>query len=185
MALFVNMVLRNTTKMDGFSAAEASRLAGFEKPWMLNHLERERIFVPEKTRDRRQGKHRKYTFRDVVVLRAINRLLKLGARPKRIRDSIDTFERVFPEAKGADALLAFARLSCFFVVTQTQVLFCQTPYELLDLAKKGQLAFSFMLDSSQEIGPAVEAGLFYLEEVRNGKLRGPKLLERTARRFHL
>ena len=171
--------------MDGFSASEASRLAGFEKPWTLNHLERERTFVAERTRDRGHGKHRSYSFRDVVILRAINRLLKLGARPKRIRDSIETFERVFPPAEDEDALLVFARQSCFFVVTETQVLFCRDSYELLDLARKGQLAFSFMLDSGQEIGPAVEAGLFYLEEIRQGEPRGQKLLERTARHFHL
>lgn len=179
------MVLRNTKKMTGFSAKEVSRLAGFEKPWMLNHLEREGTFVPERKRDRHHGKHRSYTFRDIVVLRAINRLLKLGARPKRIRDSIETFERIFPAVDGEDALLAFARLSCFFVVTDKHVLFCRDSDELLDLARNGQLAFSFMLDGHQEITPAIEAGLFYLEQVQKGEIRGEILLEATAKRFLL
>jgi len=171
-------------KMEGFSAAEASRLAGFEKPWMLNHLERERTFVPEKRRERQHGKHRSYTFRDVIILRAINRLLQLGARPKRIRDSIDTFNRAFPDLADADALLAFARKSCFFVVTGTHVLFCEDEGALLDLARRGQLAFSFMLDSHQ-IGPAVEAGVHYLAQIGDGKMRGMRLLEEAARRFNV
>ena len=170
--------------MDGFSAAEASRLAGFEKPWMMNHLEREGTFVPERKRDRHHGKHRCYTFRDIVVLRAINRLLKLGARPKRIRDSIETFERVFPSNEDRDELLVFARSSCFFAVTEKQVLFCKDDGELLDLAKGGQLAFSFMLDSRQ-IGPAIEAAVFYLEEVEKGRQRGDSLLELAVERFAL
>lgn len=168
-----------------FSASEVSRLAGFEKPWMLNHLEREAIFVPDRLRARLHGKHRRYSFRDIVVLRAINRLLKLGARPKRIKDSIETFQKVCPPASGDDALLAFAKESCFFVVTEKEVLFCKDPDALLDLAKKGQLAFSFMVDSNREIGPAIEAGVYYLDQVQRGSSRGGKLLQRTTKRFRL
>lgn len=71
-----------------FTAGEASRLAGFEKPWMLGHLEREEIFIREHATDRRHGRAKKYTFGDVVILRAINRMLVLGARPARIKQVI-------------------------------------------------------------------------------------------------
>lgn len=71
-----------------YTAGEASRLAGFEKPWMLGHLEREGIFVREHFTDRRHGRAKKYTFADIVVLRAINRMLVLGARPARIKQVI-------------------------------------------------------------------------------------------------
>ena len=183
--------LRNTTKMEAsddpgkFTAREVSRLAGFDKPWMLNHLEREEIFVPERTRRGQHGKHRAYTFRDVVVLRAINRLLKLGARPRRIRESIRTFLTVCPASEGEDALLRFAKSASFFVVTETEVLFCRKPGELVDLAKRGQLAFSFMVGTDREIGPAIQAGLVYLDHVRRGSPRGDELLEKTAKRFRL
>jgi len=80
--------------------------------------------------------------------------------------------------------MAFARLSCFFVVTEKHVLFCKDSSELLDLAKNGQLAFSFMLDN-QEIGPAVKAGLVYLDQIRNGAPRCAALLEATAASFGL
>src|SRR4051812_14988953 len=75
--------------MDGtFTAGETSRLAGFAKPWMLGYLEREGIFVREHSEDSRHGRARKYTYADVVVLRAINRLLEIGARPARIKSII-------------------------------------------------------------------------------------------------
>lgn len=171
--------------MRGFTAREASRLAGFEKPWTLNHLEREEIFVPDQKRARQQGKYRSYTFRDVVVLRAINRMLKLGARPRRVRDSIETFLSICPPAEGEDALLKFARQSSFFVVTDKAVLFCESPIALTNLAMKGQLAFSFMVDNRSAIGPSVEAGLFYLGEIQKGKKRDADLLELAASRFGL
>lgn len=152
---------------------------------MLNHLEREQIFVPEKSKLGTHGKHRSYTFRDVVILRAINRLLKLGARPKRIKDSISTFVSVFDIGEESDGLLKFANSSCLFVVTGDRVIYCASPNELVDLAKGGQLAFSFMVDSAHEIAPAVRAGLYYLEQVRSGAVRGDDLLEKTAQRFGL
>src|SRR5262245_18075907 len=103
------MVLRNTIKMKNFTAREVSRLAGFEKPWMLNHLEREEIFIRDRPGSAHHGLHRGYTFRHVIVLRAINRLLWLGARPKRIKDAIARFKQlVLPDQEG-DALLEFAR----------------------------------------------------------------------------
>jgi len=112
-------------------------------------------------------------------------MLKLGARPRRIRDSVETFLSVCPAAEGEDALLKFARMSSFFVVTDKSVLFCANPSALTDLATKGQLAFSFMVDNKSAIGPSVEAGLFYLEEIKNGKQRNEELLELAACRFGL
>lgn len=168
-----------------FTAREASRLAGFEKPWMLNHLEREEIFLPEKAKIGTHGKHRAYSFRDLIVLRSINRLLSLGARPKRIRDSIRTFLCVCDVPEEVDGLLAFANSSSLFVVTGDKVFFCKSPKELFDLAKGGQLAFSFMIDSAHEIAPTVRAGLSYLTQVLNGAQRGEELLQATARNYGL
>ena len=184
--------LRNTQKMrvadaelGYFTAREASRLAGFEKPWMLNHLEREEIFTPERQIRGQQGKHRAYTFRDLVILRAINRLLKLGARPRRVRESIQTFSEVCPSSTGEDDLIHFARSASLFIVTDAKVIFCEEPGKLIDLAARGQLAFSFMVGTGREIGPSIEAGLTYLRHIRAGTARTDKLLEETALRFNL
>jgi len=102
-----------------------------------------------------------------------------------VRDSIQTFSAVCPASDGEDALLQFARSASFFVVTDAKVIFCKKPGELVDLAKRGQLAFSFMVGTDREIGPSIEAGLAYLDDVRRGSIRGELLLEKTAKRFRL
>jgi hypothetical protein len=60
-----------------FSAREASKLAGFDTAMMLNYLERSGTFERELSGPKHHGKKRQYTYRDLVVLRAINRLLSL------------------------------------------------------------------------------------------------------------
>ncbi|HEY6815947.1 MAG TPA: MerR family transcriptional regulator [Croceibacterium sp.] len=142
------------------AAREVSRLAGFKKPWMLNHLEREDIFVPDHPRERHHGIHRRYTFRDLVVLRAINRLLELGARPKRIKTAIANFAKSCPEIIGDVSLqgqqLKFAQESGHFLVTSSEVLYC--PLEkVIDLLHGGQMAFSFMIDSQAATLPSLRA----------------------------
>lgn len=168
-----------------FSAREVSRLAGFTKPWMLNHLEREEIFVPQIPRSKHHGKHRNYTLRDLVILRAINRLLALGARPKRIKQSIETFASVCPDAIGEigmDAIqLKFATNIGHFVVTKDSVLYCKNTDELVDLLRGGQLAFSFMLDNEVSTLPSLRAACEVIALSR-GQRRMPNAIEMIARR---
>jgi DNA-binding transcriptional MerR regulator len=142
------------------SAREVSRLAGFKKPWMLNHLEREEIFVPEIGRARHHGRHRNYTFRDLVILRAINRMLELGARPKRVKVAIETFRRACPDVIGDVSMegiqLKFANESGHFVITQNEVLYCRGE-DIISLLQRGQLAFSFMVDAAASTLPCLRA----------------------------
>lgn len=102
---------------DGFTAQEVARLAGFETTLMLNYLERSGTFHRQLGGPAHHGKWRRYTFRDLVVLRAINRLLSVGARPKRIQQAIETFARIGPMPEDADALVEFAKKASLFVVT--------------------------------------------------------------------
>lgn len=169
-----------------FSASEVSRLAGFSKPWMLNHLEREDIFIPEISRARHHGKYRNYTFRDLVVLRGINRLLELGARPKRIKQAISQFAKACPAILGATDLegiqLKFAAEAGHFIVTDKSVLYCRTSDELVDLATNGQLAFSFMINNQRCTQPCIEAACEVIalpKEVRRNK----KSIEKVAKKY--
>ena len=133
---------------------------------MLNHLERENIFVPETPRSRHHGKHRQYTFQDLVVLRAINRMLELGARPKRIKTAIETFQTACPEIIGDTSLFGtqvkFAAESGHFVVTSDDVLYCKDN-EVIDLLKSGQLSFSFMINNRECMLPSLHAALEVVE----------------------
>lgn len=166
------------------SAREVSRLAGFQKPWMLNHLEREEIFVPEVPRSRHHGKHRQYTFQDLVILRAINRMLELGARPKRIKTAIDTFKKACPEIIGDTSLFGFqvkfAAESGHFVVTADEVLYCKNE-EVIDLLKSGQLSFSFMINNQECMLPSLHAASQVIELSIDERRLGHRLTEIAER----
>lgn len=150
------------------TAQEVSRLAGFGTVLMLNYLERSDTFQREHWGRAHHGKRRAYSFRDLVVLRAINRLLLLGARPKRIQEAMSTFRRIENLPHDSDSLAEFARKSTLFVVTADQVLFCDCD-ELVELSKGGQLAFSFMIDNRAALGPVVDAVALYASAVANGR----------------
>lgn len=164
------------------SAREVSRLAGFKKPWMLNHLEREEIFVPEVLRSRHHGTHRQYTFRDLVVLRAINRLLELGARPKRIKQAMENFAKACPDIIGDVSMegtqVKFAAASGHFVVTRDQVLY-QDRDQIIDLLNSGQLAFTFMVDSQSATLPSLRAAAEVVA-LSKAQRRSPGALELIA-----
>jgi DNA-binding transcriptional MerR regulator len=130
-----------------YTAGEISRLAGFEKPWMLGHLEREGTFVREHQTDRRHGRARKYTFSDLLILRAINRMLEMGARPARIRDVIHKLSKLsgFSGTREAAESLV-TQLGVKLFIGKNDVYLMSSENELIDLNKKGQLAFGFMID---------------------------------------
>jgi DNA-binding transcriptional MerR regulator len=169
------------------TAREVSRLAGFKKPWMLNHLERERTFVPEIPKDGRHGIHRNYTFRDLVVLRAINRILELGARPARIRAAIHAFADACPEVIGDITMkgvqLKFAQQAGHFVVNADSVLYCSKD-QVIDLLSQGQLAFSFMIDSRAVTTPCLQAATEIIQ-LGSVQRRGPHALEKIAQRYNI
>jgi DNA-binding transcriptional MerR regulator len=164
-----------------FFAREVARLAGFETVVMLNYLEQSGTFVREQSGKPHHGKRRLYTYRDLVVLRAINRLLAMGARPKRIQEAIETFIRLAELPADADALSDFARKSALFVVTHDAVLYAQ-PEGLVELGRNGQLAFSFLIDSARALEPVAAAVLQYAAAVDREKSRNKAVLERVLAR---
>jgi DNA-binding transcriptional MerR regulator len=165
-----------------FYASEAARLAGFNGPLMLNHLERTDVFRRELASEAHNGKRRRYTFRDLIILRAINRLLKIGARPKRIVAAIRTFEQLENLPNDADALLEFAKQSAMFVVTPTNVFYCDSTDNLIDLANNGQLAFTFIVDAKACLASVADAASAYAAAVGGQQLpRNSKTLSRVIK----
>jgi DNA-binding transcriptional MerR regulator len=164
----------------GFTAQEVARLAGFNTVLMLNYLERTATFEREHRGRAHQGKRRLYSFRDLVVLRAINRLLLLGARPKRIEDAMRTFRRIEDLPHDADSLAEFARRSSLFVVTADEVVFCDCE-QLVELSRNGQLAFSFMVDNRQVLAPVVEATARYIRAIDAGRPRNRATLSQVLK----
>lgn len=159
-----------------FTSGEASRLAGFEKRWMLEHLEREGTFVRENSEDRRHGRRRKYTYGDIIVLRAINRMLQLGARPARIRSAIEAIRahEGFPTSKAA-ARQAARQLGSRLFIDKDRAFWLTTDEEALDLLKSGQLAFGFMI-SIPDVTSGVVAVIDKYLKKRAGKFKADEPL---------
>ena len=166
--------------MDYFKASEAARLAGFSSPLMLNYLERSEVFERECARQKHHGKARAYTYRDIVILRSINRLLELGARPKRIQQALKKFNEIRELPNDADSLMQFAKASSFFIVTQDEVIYCRTDKELISLTKSGQLAFSFMMSSGSSFSEMANTVIKYSASLAKGRPRNMATLNRCA-----
>jgi len=163
-----------------FFAREVARFAGFETEVMLNYLEQSQTFTRELANKPHHGQRRLYTYRDLVVLRAINRLLAMGARPKRIRLAIETFKLVAELPDDGDALAEFARKSALFVVTRDSVLY-RRPEGLVELGQRGQLAFSFLIDAAASMKPVADAVADYSAAVEREGSRNRAVLERVLK----
>lgn len=161
-----------------FFVSEAARLTGFPSAVMLNHLEQTGVFRRELYEAPHHGKRRKYTVRDLIILKSINKMFELGARPKRIMEAIKTFEKIVELPDDTDGLLHFSRMSAFFIITQEKVIFCENAESLVDLASGGQLAFSFMIGTRQSIAPLAGAVVEFAQAIKRGKPRG--ILRRIA-----
>lgn len=167
--------------METFNAIEAARLAGFSSTTMLNYLERSETFKSQYAGVKHHGKARRYSYRDVVILRAINRLLELGARPKRIQQALRTFSTLENLPNDADELMAFAHASSFFVVTQSSVTYCRSANELVELTTAGQMTFSFMMDNESSFAAVATTILKYSRAVKSNRPRNISTLNRCAK----
>lgn len=149
--------------MEGvYSAGEVSRLAGFAKPWMLGHLEREKIFVREHDDGRHHGRKRAYTFADLLILRAINRMLDIGMRPVRIRDVIEQIRQIkalTSQREAAEVIVKTVGIRLF--VTKTTAHLVMNEDEIVSLTQEGQLAFAFMVDLKGILADVIDIAKAY------------------------
>lgn len=161
-----------------FTAGEASRLAGFAKPWMLGHLEREGIFRREHLTDRRHGRLRKYTFADVVILRSINRLLELGARPARIKEIVSKLGQIEGLNGSRRQVEALSRkLGTRLLVSAKEAFVIDDEQKVVDLLASGQFAFGFMVDFAQTVLPVADVIKAYEKKRMNLWKHDASLLE--------
>lgn len=123
-----------------FHLHEAAALSGFSK-YMLDYLVREEIFRPEAGASGR-GVARRYSFSDIVMLRALRQICKDRGRIRHLRSALSTFRDQFGPIKVGQRI--------------DQLLFVQGGELCLRTAEQadrelrtGQLAFSFVVDLDQ------------------------------------
>jgi DNA-binding transcriptional MerR regulator len=134
------------------NAKKAAFVAGFRSQLMLDYLERQGLFEREEVRssraakDRRRGRHRDYTFRDVVVLRAINQLLDKGVSVERIKSAVISFSRDDKFQCDRRRLRYDDSPIQYLVTDGRQLYFRKDGTGVTSILEGGQEAFFFVLD---------------------------------------
>jgi len=109
---------------------------------MVDYLCRHELVVPSMRASPGRGRARLFTFWDVVLLRAINRILSAGVPVARLKKGLADIQK---ELKGLTPEEAIVRR---FVVTDGhEVMLVNDANDIVELTNKGQLAFAFVLDA--------------------------------------
>jgi hypothetical protein len=130
--------------IDSFSARRAVELCGFGSVAMLDYLERTKVFVRTKS-SKRRGKGRRYCFRDLLILKVIKALLDNGVSVSTLQKSLAEFQHWRWKAEPTVLEDGIGGLR-YLVASGNSVFFAHSDAILVELSKKGQLAFSFILD---------------------------------------
>jgi len=139
--------------MTYFSTKEVKKYAGFESKHMVDYLYRTGIVIPTgKLRvGAGRGRARRYTLGDVVLLRAINRLLESGLPVSRLKKAIETARKNFRNMRPETIIKKY------LITDGRDVFFDDDAETLTNLSKGGQMAFAFLIDVAQAKDDVVQA----------------------------
>jgi DNA-binding transcriptional MerR regulator len=125
---------------DSFTTKEAAALAGFRTGMMVDYLCRQGIVVPSKRPGPGRGRARLYSFGDLVLLRAVSRLLQSGLPVRRLKDALEKLRKQFQRVRPETAIAKY------LITDGKEVFLVDRPEALLNLNRDGQLAFAFIID---------------------------------------
>ena len=128
------------TLKEHFSVAEASKLSGLTVT-MIDYVERLESLMPAGPEGRRKGMDRYYSFADVVMLRALSRMLDAGLSVKKLKSALaelDVRHTLTPDELPADLLLTDG----------VEVYFKRTK-DVLEQLHSRQLTFAFVIEMSR------------------------------------
>lgn len=135
-----------TSLYESFPPQRAAELSGFKSVAMLDYLQRSKVFFPRgKKGARGRGNKRLYEFRDVLILKAIKRLLDSGASVAALAKALTEFQRL---NWNADPVTLEDRngIIRYLVASGSDVYLAKDADVLINLSKNGQLSFSFIID---------------------------------------
>jgi hypothetical protein len=123
-----------------FTTAQAAKFAGFKSSSMVDYLCRAGILVPSLGANPGRGRSRLYTFGEVVLLRALNRLLESRLPVARLKEALERQQKDFRY------LTAEGAIRRFLITDGCDVFLEDEPGRLVNLNKDGQMAFAFVVD---------------------------------------
>jgi DNA-binding transcriptional MerR regulator len=134
--------MHDGTVIDGYLIGDAARHSLLTRA-MLDYLCREKVVVPSLPAKRGRGRPRRYSFGDLVLLRALEKLLSAGVSVRRVRKALQTLREYFGD-------ISPERLPTHYLVTDGAGVYLQEyskgKKRLLDLDGTGQMSFFFVLE---------------------------------------
>ncbi|HEX6498750.1 MAG TPA: MerR family transcriptional regulator [Micromonosporaceae bacterium] len=121
----------------GYRGVTACHAAGITYR-QLDYWARTGLVVPAVRDASGSGTQRLYSFRDIVVLKVVKRLLDAGVSLQNIRKAIETLR-----ARGVDDLAEITLIS-----DGTTVYECRSPEEVVDLLQGGQGVFGIAISGA-------------------------------------
>lgn len=141
------------TIKNAFTTPEAAAVAGFSTPYMLDYLARTGVVRPSIAPSPGRGRRRLYNYSDVVLLRALGRLLERGIPVRRFKEAQRTYRKLTRDVTPG-------RLPARYLMTDGfRLFYTEDPARVVDLTSDGQLAFAFVVDMdpiNKEVIAAVE-----------------------------
>jgi len=121
-----------------FSIGQAAAFSGLTLP-MVNYLCRSKIIKPSNGERRGRGVQRLFSFGDLVVMRAVKRLLDGGVTVYRLRRGLEALRSVHPE-------ITETSMPAAFLVTDGKEVFLKHTSGVLELLANGQFGFAFVVE---------------------------------------
>lgn len=109
---------------------------------MLNYLCRMSLVMPSCDCPRGHGIPRHYSFGDVVALRLVARLSKVGISPLRLAKGLAGLRKYHPE-------ITLTSLPASHLVTDGQQIYLRQAADKLERVTDGQYAFAFVVELDQ------------------------------------
>ena len=131
-------MLRSATPVESFSVRHASAFSGLSLS-MVNYLCRTKLIAPSNGRRRGRGVQRLFSFGDIVVLRAVAKLLDGGVSVYRLR-------RALAALRGMHAEITPAGMPAAYLVTDGREVFLRHRTGVLELLSKAQFSFAFVIE---------------------------------------
>ena len=137
----MNMARNTKLKIpEYYTTREASQLSGLPRT-MLDYLVRSDLLVPSLSiGGPKRGRPRKYSFGDLVILRAISHLVEMGVSISRLKSALKQLFKTHEE-------ITPGKIPGRYLVTDgTNVYFRKDNHSIESLNQGGQLTFSFILE---------------------------------------
>lgn len=106
---------------------------------MVNYLIRAKILTPTAGGKRGRGIQRKFSFGDIVVLKAVTKLLEGGVSVYRLRRALAAFRELHPEITPQSMPAAY-------LVTDGNDVFLRHRTGVLELLASHQFSFAFVVE---------------------------------------